>query len=369
MTTKTSGQKRSKGQLIASALSGAWRDVPPPLTLSESELRQITPALLRSGSGALVWWKASRTNSELRDALGEFLIAYQVQILRAAIHELNVHKVFRELRENGLDAMLVKGWAVARHYPNHCLRPYGDLDICVREEQYERAARVLKQSATRNVWVDLHRGFATLDGESEDSLFECAMAAPARGFLVKVPAAEDHLRMLCLHMLRHGVSRPVWLCDVALLLETRKRDFDWPRFYGRDPRHRQWLRCVIGLAHELLRMRVDEALKDEYARAPRWLVRAVERRWARWFEAEHRDQALRSLLDYRFEPATALEDFYFRFDPLRATVEVNGSFNKMPRLPYQLAALTRRLPELPGRITDLLQGLRRKNNFTNRYLN
>jgi hypothetical protein len=54
---------------------------------------------------------------------------------------------------------------------------------------------------------------------------------------------------------------------------------------------------------------------------------------------------------------------------LRATVEVNGRFNKMPRLPYQLAALTRRLPELPGKITDLVQGLRRKNSFTNRYLN
>lgn len=355
MIRGTNGPSRSKGQLIAIALRGAWRVVPPPLELGENELKLITPALLRSGSAALVWWKASR-NSDLREALREFLITYKVQTLRATIHELNVKKVFTALGATRVEAMLVKGWAIARRYPKPALRPYGDLDVCVRPDQFEVAKQTLKQSEAHNVWVDLHRGFGTLDNENADILFNRATTAPARGFMVQVPSEEDHLRILCLHLFRHGAWRPVWLCDIALALETRKKEFNWERFYGHDPRQRERLTCVISLAQELLGAHFDPATEvEKCGPVPRWLVRAVERRWTRWFNADYRDRALTSLLSHRFEPAIALEDFYFRFDPLRATVEVNGSFNKTPRLPYQLAALAKRLPEVPARIADVLQ--------------
>jgi hypothetical protein len=33
---------------------------------------------------------------------------------------------------------------------------------------------------------------------------------------------------------------------------------------------------------------------------------------------------------------------------------MNGGFNQMPRLPYQLAALLRRFSDLPAKVTNLL---------------
>ena len=49
---------------------------------------------------------------------------------------------------------------------------------------------------------------------------------------------------------------------------------------------------------------------------------------------------------HRWKPMRLLEDIYFRCDPIRATVETNGVFSGAPRLPYQLAALLRRTPEI-----------------------
>jgi hypothetical protein len=346
--------------MIAIALRGAWRVAPPPLDLDEHELQIIAPALLRSGAAALVWWKASRTHADLAEVLNEFHTAYKYQTLRAVIDEREIKEVFTALGAAGVEAALVKGWVIGRHYPKPALRPFGDLDICVRPEQFDTAQRVLQESGRRMLPIDLHRGFETLDYESTDTLFDRAIAVPVDGAMVMVPAEEDHLRMLCLHLLRHGAWRPIWLSDVALAIETRSADFDWERFYGHDSIRREWLRCVVRLAVELLGAGGDEAPITANARpAPPWLRRTVERRWSRWYNADHRDRAFPSLLHHRFEPARAFEDLYFRFDPLRATVEVGGSFNRMPRLPYQLAAVVRRLPELGMMIRELRQDPKR----------
>jgi hypothetical protein len=281
-----------------------------------------------------------------------FLNEYKFQSLFAEVHRQNVKKVFAVLGSAGVEAVLVKGWAIARHYPKPALRPYGDLDICVRPSQFELAKQLIGESAAK-IWIDLHSGFGTLDSENEDSLFGCARVCPVDDVAVRVPLEEDHLRMLCLHLLRHGAWRPLWLCDIAMALESRKKEFNWARFYGHDARRKEWLACVIGLARELLHASTSDAELDGTTRVPRWLLRNVLRRWSHWFSADYRERALQSLLHYRFEPVRVLEDLYFRFDPLRATVEMNGSFGRRPRLPYQLAALLRRFPDFPARVSHL----------------
>jgi hypothetical protein len=47
----------SSGRLVAQALAGAWRSTPPALELSPAELDRIAPQLLKSGAGALGWWR------------------------------------------------------------------------------------------------------------------------------------------------------------------------------------------------------------------------------------------------------------------------------------------------------------------------
>src|SRR5205814_891640 len=77
---------------------------------------------------------------------------------------------------------------------------------------------------------------------------------------------EDHLRLLCLHMLVHGVCRPLWLCDIGAALESRPAEFDWRWFLSGDPRRTRWALCALGLAHELLGARLQDTPVAERAR-------------------------------------------------------------------------------------------------------
>src|SRR5207245_6700835 len=48
---------RPPGHLLASTLAGSWRTSKSELTISNQELNEITPLLVRSGAAALVWWQ------------------------------------------------------------------------------------------------------------------------------------------------------------------------------------------------------------------------------------------------------------------------------------------------------------------------
>ena len=342
------------GMLVANALEGSWRQDPSPCELSKGELDEIAPILLKSGAAGLVWWRLGHAaQSQTQE---EFFQAYKRQTLQSAVHEDDVTQVFRLLHEAKLDALLVKGWAIARLYPDSGLRHYGDLDLCVRAKDYSRAAELLKGEVAKEVWIDLHKGAAALDCVTEEELFERSVLVRSGEVSVRVPSSEDHLRILCLHLLRHGAWRPLWLCDVALALESREANFGWEVFFGKDKRQSDWLACVLGLAHHVLGARLEGTPVIERANTlPGWLPRSVLRRWGRWFNADYRDRARYSLWSHRWKPMRLLEDIYFRCDPLRATVEMGGPFNNRPRLPYQLAALLRRTPEVTARMLTSLK--------------
>jgi Uncharacterised nucleotidyltransferase len=339
------------GGLVAIALEGCWRQYPGPLKLTKDELQEIAPILLRSGAAGLVWWRLSRTAPSESDP--ELFEAYKQQTLQAAVHEDDIAHVFRVLDSAQLEALAVKGWAIARLYPDPGLRHYGDLDLCVRVRDYARAEELLEEDATKGIWIDLHQGATALDCETEEELFARSILVPAGETSVRIPSPEDHLRILCLHLLRHGAWRPLWLCDVALALESREANFDWDLFFGNDRKRADWLACVLGLAHRLLGARLEGTpVALRASTLPSWLPRAVLRRWGRWFNADYRDTARYSFWAHRWQPMRLLEDLYFRCDPIRATVELGGSFTNRPRLPYQLAALLRRAPQVAARMLN-----------------
>ena len=337
------------GLLVAKALEGCWRQDPPPCHLTGNQLEEIAPILLKSGTAALVWWRLKGNGQS--DACQEFFEAYKQQTLDAAVHEDDVAQVFRALHELYLDALVVKGWAIARLYPDPGLRHYGDLDLCVRAEQYERVAELLKGKLADEIWIDLHRGVAALDYASESEVFDRSIVVTAGGVSARIPCPEDHLRILCLHLLRHGAWRPLWLCDVALALESRESNFDWKLFFGNDKKRSEWLACVLALSHKLLGARLEGTpLIDRTEMVPNWLTRAILLRWGRWFNSDYRDTAWPSFWSHKWEPIRLWEDIYFRCDPIRATVEMNGAFSRTPRLPYQIGALMRRAPEVAARL-------------------
>jgi hypothetical protein len=169
---------------------------------------------------------------------------------------------------------------------------------------------------------------------------------------VRVLAPEDHLRVLCLHLLRHGAFRPLWLCDIGAAVENRPAGFDWDLCLGANPKRANWVACSVGLAHRLLG--ADLAGTPVSTRAqnlPRWLVPAVIKQWERPGILDHTpaELMLTSLRHPTRVPGALLKRWR---DPIEATFRVNGPFNELPRLPFQicdyLAQGARFVVRLPG---------------------
>ena len=346
----------TRGQLLAEALAGAWRGEPPPVSLSEDEWAEVAPLLVGSGAAPLGWWKLRRgtrmkksvTALSLRDS-------YRFQTLQSALHERQIEELFRLFNSEGVEAVLVKGWASARLYPEVGLRPFGDIDVCVRTAQKSLALRALKSPEAKNLWVDLHEGFEGSDGQDFDEVYARGETLTLGAARVRVLSAEDHLRLSCLHLLRHGAWRPLWLCDVAAAVEGRPEDFNWSRLLGADGRRARWVACAVGLAHKLLGARVEGTpLADESKRLPRWLVPEVLRQWETPFPSMQAPMRHRApMLNYLRSPSGVLKDVLNRWpNPLEATVRTGGPFNEWPRLPFQIRHALARAARFVARASD-----------------
>jgi hypothetical protein len=331
----------SRGRLVATALEGSWRTSPPAeLHLSATEFDEVTPLLYDSGAAALGWWRVRQT--ALRETpSGELLHqAFRLLALQANIHQTKIEKLFRLMRANGVEPMLLKGWAIARLYPQPALRPYGDIDLLVRPSDSRAAQRVIESDAARGSWVDLHTRIDELAETSAEDLFARSQLVECRDEQVRVPGAEDHFALLAIHLLKHGAWRPSWLCDLGLLLETMSGDFDWDLCLSNNKRRANWILSAISLAHDLVGAEIaDEVIAARSREIPAWLARSVLKEWETPFAIDQPPMSHRApMRSYLRHPRGFLSDLAHRWpNPILATVSVNGEFNRWPRFPYQLA--------------------------------
>src|SRR2546426_7669112 len=132
------------GSLVCAILAGSWRHTPSPsLAISSTQLDEVLPLLYGSGAAALGWWRIRHTALKTTPSAEVLRQAFRLQALQSAIHEEKLKTVFGLLRESSIEPMLVKGWAAASLYPERALRPYGDIDLCVRPSQYKSATALL----------------------------------------------------------------------------------------------------------------------------------------------------------------------------------------------------------------------------------
>ena len=324
---------------MAAAVVGAWKRNPAPPSLSAAELESVTPLLLDAGCGALAWWRIRETPSAGSHAGAQLHEAYRLHTLQAALHARELEQIVGALGAAGIDALVVKGWAAARHYAEPGLRPYGDIDICVSPEQHDTAHAALTEAGVTTV-VDLHRGLAINSGAARElPSFEEAWGRSAHAALdgvdVRVLAPEDHLSLLCVHLLTHGAWRPLWLCDIAAALERLPADFDWNLCLGRSRILATWVSATVALAERLLGA---QPRKPQPSRSPppRWLERAVLKRWGS--PRPHYPADLVGLPPGAYlRPSTAARVLRAHWvDPLTATVQQGASFNSLPRLPFRI---------------------------------
>jgi putative nucleotidyltransferase-like protein len=309
-------------------------------------------------SGALAWWRV-RNTPHLRDSPSglELQETYRFHSIRTALREHTIKQVLTILQAAGVEPILMKGWAVARLYPEPGLRPYGDIDLIVRPEHYSLAV-----AATKNVggeyYVDVHDGVGHLDDHSFDDLFERSAIARLDDVDVRVLCAEDQLRVLSKHLLHHNAFRPLWLCDIAAAVENRASDFDWDRCLGRNSRRADWVACAVGLAHALLGAEVSGTpVAGRATRLPRWLVAGVLKQWETPYSMSQAPVTHRApMAKYLRDPRGLLADLRRRWpSPIEATVYVGGPFNELPRWPFQVGECIGRAAKFITRLPSALR--------------
>jgi hypothetical protein len=337
-----------KGSLVGEVLAGSWRESAPTLSISETELDEVTPLLYDSGTAGLGWRRVSE--SPLRDRPSAEVLhqAYRLQSLQSRIHEQKIQKVFSLLRQAQVEAVLAKGWATAGMYGDRALRPYGDIDICVRPEHFKLAEEALNVPEANDCWVDLHKHFSEIDERPIDDLFARSRTVSLQEEQIRILGREDQLALSCIHLLKHGAWRPLWLCDVGVAIETLPETFDWDICLGSNSTRANWIICAIGLAKRLLRADTEKLPPELEAQLPAWLIENVVKQWTNPFAI---DQPPMShpipMADLLRHPSGLLDGLRQRWpNPIIATVSVNGEFNNLPRLPYQMANCLSRIGRL-----------------------
>lgn len=339
---------QARGSLVAKLLTGAWRGTPPQHITSSQELAEVATLLLRSGAAGLAWHKTRHSGLGTSSAADQFHQAYRLNCLQAALHERSLKQVIPLLRNVGVEPVLVKGWSVARLYPEPGLRPYCDLDLCVLPDHYPAAEAFLRSPEGEGCGVDLHVGFGKFYDNEADDVFARSQLVKLDDLEIRVLSAEDQLRFLCMHLLRHGAVRPLWLCDIGVLIETRPPDFNWDRCIGNSSREADWVACAMGLAHRLLGVDVKGIpVLDRIGNLPSWLVPAVLKEWGKPFRSRIQ------LASYLRNPSGPLRELLRHWpNPIEATMTVQGPFNELPRLFFQLGHIVSRSTSLMAQLSS-----------------
>lgn len=321
---------------MAALLAGSWRAEPPPFSLSEAEVARVAPLLIEAGGAALAWWRLRNTGLGGTPVAEELRQSYRSNALFSAVQQRGVAAAFTRLRAAAIEPVLLKGWAAARRYPEACLRPPGDIDLFVRPQHRAQARDLLAAPELCHHQFDLkHSEFDSLDESAHDEIYARSRQVELGVEPIRVLGAEDDLRFLCSHLMRHGARRPIWLCDVAVSLEQLPPDFDWDRCLGADRWSAKLVSCAITLAATLLDARPrDLPARVERARLPRWLLPLVLRQWGESPFADRVPETMSlSLRDPRRLPAA----FRSRWGgTIEATVRTRAPFNDLPRFPFQL---------------------------------
>lgn len=329
------------GAEVAEILAGTWRQPSFSMpTLSGETLHRHAPLLASSGAAALTWFRIRHHKSQFsHSVVNLYREAYIGSTARAAAHEDELERVLLAFQATGIRSILLKGWSVGRLYPESGLRPSGDIDLWIDLAQQAPANEVLNRVASGRHSVDLdHDQFRRFENRSFDDFYASCDTVQLGSTPIKVLRREDQVRILCLHFLKHGGWRPIWLCDIAIVLECpSSAAFNWELCLGRDSRRSRWIGCTIALARDLLGTRIPQgAPRCVTSSPPGWFTRTILREWSNPSapNAASFSLLLPELSLYPWKLKSAMHGRWR--NPIQATVDCNGAFDALPRWPYQL---------------------------------
>jgi hypothetical protein len=258
------------------------------------------------------------------------------RILKFKVLECQIENAFKIFRENGLEPILIKGWAISRKYPEKHLRFFSDIDLAVDPESYQKALELVEK---HQLLVDLHCGLRHLDTSNWSNLYKNSITEKLNETDIRMLCEEDHLRVLCVHWLTDGGAYREKLWDIFYAVEHRCKNFDWDKCLNAvSPKRRLWIIYTIGLANRYLHLDISHLeFREEALKIPRWIIRTVEKEWA----SPVRLRPIHTCLNDRRE---VLRQILKRIPPnqIQATVEMEGDFNDHSRYFFQFRSILNR---------------------------
>ena len=249
--------------------------------------------------------------------------------------------IFDEFRISSIDAICLKGWSVARFYPEGRIRSYNDIDLVVANRDYEKALELVRKGQFSGIAIDLHRGIRDRDTLSWEQLFSRSYLTQLHDAEVRVLGDEDNLRITSTHWLIDGGEFKEKLWDIFYLVSNRREVFDWDRcLNAAGPTRRTWVLAAVATARDYLGLNVS-GLPREFTEfeLPSWYKETLERKWVR-------EPMLRiPLLSCWKRPDLLVQQIQRGFppNPIAATTDTEGAIDHTARWPYQLKSIKKKL--------------------------
>lgn len=325
------------GLALANILAGSWRDSVEPAEITAPCLEALAPRLAGSGTAGLAWERLRGTSLAGHPAALMLRDLQRHHALQRIREEQRLPRLFKSLRQARFEPLLIKGWSLMPLYARFGHRPVGDVDLCVPPDQFAAARNWLERHGDLACDVDLHSGIPDLADRGWECLWERSKIVALGGIGIRVLSPKDRLRLLCLHLARHGGWRPLWLCDVAAAAEAMPATFDWSRYLAEENVGTSWVKVVLALAGKLLQACVPQTS------VPDWVVASVLDAWEAPCPGDSHSRAARPLHSYFAQPAGLWQALGQRWpNPLEAVFKMLAPPHARLRVLHQMRYWLRR---------------------------
>jgi hypothetical protein len=305
--------------------------------LAGADLALAAAVALEQRVGPLLWRALERCDPDL-DAGAPWAVALAEDSARARAQAVLLQPQFASvalapLAAAGVEALAVKGAALAARYPAPGLRPMDDVDLIVPVEHEARALDALRDAGwqvahtpgrrhhehallhptLRGFPLELHTTLATWRDRANDldaaSLWSRRRPATVFGAAAFDLSPEDELVMLLSHAgnPHHLFRRLLWTVDVAVVVQTAgNRQLDWERVGRLADRCGARTVVAVGLAQaERLGVASPDGLRrlPRSARRRRALAPFLSEDWPLASRAARVDERRYALVDGWVRPA------------------------------------------------------------------
>ena len=197
-------------------------------------------------------------------------------------------RLLKDLQDAEVKVIVLKGAALAKTvYGNIALRPMGDIDLLVSEEDLDRAKEVLLKlefkklehhnlrdqldghpfhiefvkEDTQGAIIELHWGIARKPADVEIAgLLQRAVMVRSNNIDTCVMCPDDLLPFLCWHTANHLFPKLLWLCDIAQVIKVYEKSINWKNVIERSEnwKIKKAVYCSLYLAENILGAQVPE---------------------------------------------------------------------------------------------------------------